>query len=108
LVGAVLAVDLAPRRVPAITGALMVLGRRFAQEIGPFDEEFVWGHYEDADLCLRARVAGGTVLLDPGLAFWHYEGKGSVRRPEHVGSGLYNRWLFTRRWGDTLGDANHA
>jgi GT2 family glycosyltransferase len=97
-----------PRRVPAVTGALMVFDRRFGRELGLFDEDFVWGHYEDADLCLRAWAAEGAVTVDPLLAFWHYEGKGSVKRPEHTGSGYYNRWLFSKRWGAKLGDANNV
>jgi GT2 family glycosyltransferase len=96
------------RPVPAITGALMVFDRRFFRELGAFDETFIYGHYEDADLCLRARAAGGQVILDPELAFWHYEGKGSVKRPEHAGSGLYNRWLFSQRWGRQLEGANNV
>ncbi len=98
----------ATRPVPAVSGALMVFDRGFFRRLGGFDEDFVYGHYEDADLCLRARAAGGAVLLDPDLAYWHYEGKGSVKRPEHVGSGLYNRWLFSQRWGAKLEDANHV
>lgn len=96
------------RPVPAISGALMIFDRGFFRRIGGFDEDFVYGHYEDADLCLRARADGGRVLLDPDLAYWHYEGKGSIKRPEHVGSGLYNRWLFSQRWGGKLEDANHV
>ena len=96
----------AVRAVPAVTGALMVFDRRFGQELGLFDEDFLYGHYEDADLCLRARAAGGEVVLDPALAFWHYEGRGSVKRPEHKGSGLVNRWLFSNRWGTRLEGAN--
>ncbi|MBV1797734.1 glycosyltransferase family 2 protein [Siccirubricoccus sp. G192] len=98
----------AARPVPAVSGALMVFDRRFGRELGLFDEDFVYGHYEDADLCLRARGAGGSVILDPDLAFWHYEGKGSVKRPEHAGSGLYNRWLFSQRWAGKLEDANNV
>ncbi len=92
-----------PRAVPAVSGALMLLDRRFALELGPFDEGYVFGHYEDADLCLRVREAGGEVLLDPALAFWHYEGRGSITRPEHRGSAIHNRWRFSRRWAAQLG-----
>lgn len=98
----------APRRVPAITGALMLLDRAFYERIGGFDTGFIFGHYEDADLCLRIRQAGGGVLLDPALAYWHYEGMGSAKRPAQAGARLYNRWLFTRRWGDRLDAANNV
>jgi len=90
------------RSVPAITGALMVIDRGVFMRMGGFDEEIIFGHYEDADLCLRIKDAGGRVLIDPSLAFWHYEGLGSIKRPEHIGSNLYNRWYFSQRWGREL------
>ncbi len=96
------------RPVPAVTGALMLIERDLFESMQGFDTNFIYGHYEDADLCLRIRRAGGRVLLDPGLAYWHYEGMGSVKRPEQAGSALYNRWRFSQAWGERLGDANHA
>lgn len=94
--------DDAPRAVQAVSGALMLMGTALARELGPFDEGYVLGHYEDADLCLRLAEASGEVVVDPALSFWHYEGRGSVQRPEHRGSALYNRWRFSRRWGARL------
>ena len=58
----------------------------------------MFGHYEDADLCLRSLQEGVPAWLQD-VRFWHLEGKGSVRRPPHEGGSLVNRWLFTRRWG---------
>jgi GT2 family glycosyltransferase len=92
----------APREVPALTGALMILEKALYERLHGFSTAFIFGHYEDADLCLRVRQAGGRVVLDPALAYWHYEGMGSVKSPEHVGSGLYNRWFFARTWGRRL------
>jgi GT2 family glycosyltransferase len=96
----------APRAVPAVTGALMILDRSLYEEMQGFDTGYIFGHYEDADLCLRIRAAGGSVVLDPALAYWHYEGMGSSKRPSQAGARLYNRWLFARRWGDRLEAAN--
>ena len=45
------------RRVPAVTGACILLDRSLWNELGGFDAEFVNGG-EDVDLCLRARAAG--------------------------------------------------
>jgi hypothetical protein len=95
--------DAAPRPVPAVSGALMLMDRGMARDLGPFDEGFVFGHYEDADLCLRLAQSGGEVLVDPALSFWHYEGRGSITRPEHAGSAMFNRWRFSRRWGARQG-----
>jgi len=103
--------DTAPetvREVPALTGAMMILERATFQKLGGFSRSFVFGHYEDADLCLRVRDAGGRVLLDPALAYWHYEGMGSIKKPEHVGSNLYNRWYFSRLWGRRLAESRNV
>ncbi len=90
------------RPVPALTGALMVLSKTLYEQMGGFNTEIIFGHYEDADLCLRVQEHGGRALLDPALAYWHYEGMGSVKRPEHIGSNMYNRWYFSNCWGNRI------
>lgn len=90
------------KRVVAVSGALMVARRSVWESVGGFDEDFVYGHYEDADLCLRLKQRGGVVVYEPRLGFWHFEGMGAVHRPEHGGAALYNRWLFSHRWGSEL------
>ncbi len=97
-----------PRRVPAVTGALMLIEKALFERVDGFDPRFISGYFEDADLCLRVRKAGGEVRLDPALAYWHYEGMGSAKRPAQAGAQIYNRWLFTRRWGASLKQANHV
>ncbi len=94
--------NIATRPVPAVSGALMVFDRADYDKLGGFDEQFVYGHYEDADLCLRYTAKGWKVLYDAALTFWHYEGRGSIRRPEHAGAVHYNRWLFSRKWSGSL------
>jgi len=90
------------RPVPAVSGALMVFDRADYDKLGGFDENFIYGHYEDADLCLRYADKGWKVLYDAALAFWHYEGRGSIKRPEHAGAAHYNRWLFSKNWSAWL------
>ncbi len=92
--------------VPALTGALLVLEKSLYERLKGFSTDYIFGHYEDADLCLRVKQAGGRVILDPALSYWHYEGMGSIKQPEHIGSGLYNRWLFARTWGKQLKDSD--
>jgi GT2 family glycosyltransferase len=101
-------------KVPAVSGAMMVIDRNDFVRAGGFDEGFIHGHYEDADLCLRFATQGGMregkdggerdwkVLCDPALAFWHYEGCGSIRQPEQEGALQVNRWRFSRKWQDFL------
>ena len=91
-----------PAQVDAVSGALMLMTRATYDRLGGFNEGFVYGHYEDADLCLRNARDGGASRYEPSLRYWHYEGMGSVKRPEHLGSAQYNRWLFSTLWSAEL------
>ena len=44
----------ASRPVPAVTGAFMSIDRAWFEKLGGFTEDYVFGHYEDADLCLKS------------------------------------------------------
>ncbi len=89
------------RRVPAVTGAFISADRAWFERLGGFSEEYVFGHYEDADLCMKSWREGGEVWLHD-LPLWHLEGKGSVRRSAHEGGSMINRWHFTRTWLPTM------
>jgi hypothetical protein len=52
-------------------------------------------------LCLKS-LAKGTAPWIHDIRLWHLEGKGSTRLPHHEGGSLVNRWLFSRRWIDTI------
>jgi GT2 family glycosyltransferase len=94
---------LASRPVPAVTGAFISADRAWFESLGGFSLEYVFGHYEDADLCLKSFAAGKPVWLH-NVPFWHLEGKGSTRRVVHEGGSTVNRWHFTRTWGDLVAD----
>ena len=85
------------RPVPAVTGAFVSVDRDWFERLGGFTEDYVFGHYEDADLCLKSLEQGTPSWLH-AIRLWHLEGKGSTRRQHHEGGSLVNRWLFTRRW----------
>ena len=85
------------RPVPAVSGAFISSDREWFEQLGGFDEKYILGHYEDADLCLRSFEQGVPSWLHD-LRLWHLEGKGSTRRPHHEGASLVNRWQFTKRW----------
>lgn len=65
----------ASRPVPAVTGAFISVDRDWFERLGGFNESFVFGHYEDADLCLTSLEAGVPAWLQD-VRFWHLEGKG--------------------------------
>jgi hypothetical protein len=92
-----------PRPVPAITGAFMSMERVWFEQLGGFTESYVFGHYEDADLCLKS-IQRGTVPWIHDIQLWHLEGQGSHRLPVHEGGSLANRWLFTTTWSEQVSD----
>ena len=97
------------RPVPAVTGAFISSERAWFERLGGFTEDFVFGHYEDADLCLKSLESGVPAWIQD-IRLWHLEGRGSTRLPPHEGGSAVNRWLFSRRWDgfvsrDLLGPA---
>lgn len=90
-----------PRPVPAVTGAFMSVDRSWFEQLGGFNEDFIFGHYEDADLCLKS-IGKGTAPWLQDIRMWHLEGKGSTRRLPHEGGSIVNRWLFSRMWTPTI------
>ena len=91
------------RPVQAVTGAFMSLERSWFERLGGFTEDFVFGHYEDADLCLKSLELGVAPWIH-NIAMWHLEGKGSTRLPVHEGGSLVNRWIFTGQWIEVIKD----
>ena len=85
------------RPVPAVTGAFISTDRAWYERLGGFTEDYVFGHYEDADLCLKS-LELGTPSWMHDIRLWHLEGKGSTRQPHHEGGSLVNRWLFSKTW----------
>jgi GT2 family glycosyltransferase len=91
------------RPVPAVTGAFISCERSWFEKLGGFTEDYIFGHYEDADLCLKS-IEGGTLPWLHDIKMWHLEGKGSTRLPVHNGGSLVNRWIFSSKWGATISD----
>ena len=91
------------RPVPAVTGAFISAARDWFERLDGFSEDYIFGHYEDADLCLKSLEAGRPAWLHDAK-LWHLEGKGSDRQPQHEGGAVVNRWLFTKSWQDLLQD----
>ncbi len=89
------------RPVPAASGAFLSVDRGWFEHLGGFSEDYVFGHYEDADLCLRSLDAGVPAWVRD-IPMWHLEGRGSTRQAEHEGATIVNRWLFSRRWVDRI------
>jgi GT2 family glycosyltransferase len=91
----------APRPVPAVTGAFMSADRGLYERLDGFTETYVFGYYEDADLCLKS-IQTGIVPWIHDIKLWHLEGQGSHRLPVHEGGSLVNLWLFTNTWSEVV------
>jgi GT2 family glycosyltransferase len=98
---------LVSRPVPAVSGAFMSVEREWFESLGGFPPEYIYGYYEDADLCLKSFSAGKPAWLHY-LPFVHFEGKGSVYRPAQEGGRLVNRWHFTKVWGEIVKESIHG
>jgi GT2 family glycosyltransferase len=66
-------------QVDAVTGACLAIRRTDFEMLGGFDEGY-WNGYEDVDLCLTARAAGGTVVYEPASVVIHHESQSGPER----------------------------
>ncbi len=62
-----------PRQVDYVTGAAMGFRRDLLERVGPLDEGFWPGYFEDADFCFRAREAGYEIWYVPDAVLIHAE-----------------------------------
>ena len=87
-------------RCAMITGACMLMRRGLADRLGGFDEGFIIGDFEDADLCTRLRAIGAGAAVDHGIQFYHLERQSQATLDDGWRSKLtlYNAWLYDQRW----------
>ena len=96
-----------PRELTSAGGPCMLLTRELLAAVGPFDEAYSPGYFEDSDLCFRAREAGFSLLYAPSAEVVHrakvtssavaQEGKLDV-----WGKFAENERRFRARWADRL------
>jgi len=56
-----------------ITGASMLIHKKYFQEVGFFDEKYFM-YYEDSDWCYRAIKLGYKLAVEPKAVIYHKEG----------------------------------
>jgi GT2 family glycosyltransferase/glycosyltransferase involved in cell wall biosynthesis len=91
------------RRAVDYCSACALLVRRDVWEaLGGFDESFLLGYYEDADLCLRIQEMGLKVLYEPSAVVNHHE-HASSSSPDTLNF-LFkeNHARFCEKWGERL------
>jgi GT2 family glycosyltransferase len=89
---------------PGLLGACMLVRRKVFDQIGLFDEGFIYGGCEDVDFLWRAQRAGITTGVT-GSAFIHHFGMVTQNAVKQQESKLYptqNLAHFRRKWGRTV------
>lgn len=83
-------------------GICFMVRRAVFEKIGPFDENFRIGQFEDADFFLRAKAAGFQ-LGTTGRAFLHHYGSITQKaiRPRAGPYEAENRAYYRKKWGLT-------
>ena len=80
-------------------GYCMVIRREVIDTLGPLDDIYHFGYFDDTDYCKRAQKAGFKTVLAKGAYIYH---KGSVSFKKLADSGdLFekNEKIFFERWG---------
>ncbi len=85
------------RRVPAVSGACLMIGRGTYEELDGLSGMYVQGDYEDTDLCLRLKEAGLDTWYLPTVELYHLEGQSYALETRQAMS-RYNIWLHSRTW----------
>jgi GT2 family glycosyltransferase len=92
------------RRVPGVTGAALLARRAAFEAVGGFCTDYIVGDFEDSDLCLKLRAAGGEIAYEPAAELFHFERQSIALHDGHARTlaGVVNRRLHHRRWGGAM------
>lgn len=74
-----------------------LMRRSTMDAIGPLDERFVLGNYEDNDYCLRVQRAGGRIVIDPATYMFHV-GSVTMRALDYEYLLESNAQIFAEKW----------
>jgi GT2 family glycosyltransferase/glycosyltransferase involved in cell wall biosynthesis len=72
----------ARREVVAVTGSALLMDAGVYHEVGGWTELYEY-YFEDIDLCLKARSAGHTVLVEPAAVVHHHVSATMTIESEH-------------------------
>ncbi|PIE39951.1 MAG: glycosyltransferase [Gammaproteobacteria bacterium] len=89
-------------RVPACSGACMLLPKALYEQLGGMDEGYFL-HVDDLDFCLRLQQQGGQICIQRNSVFAHYQGTSVVsgKRVARHKRNSFNRYFakhFPRFW----------
>ncbi|CAD5915773.1 UDP-N-acetylglucosamine--peptide N-acetylglucosaminyltransferase 110 kDa subunit [Planktothrix agardhii] len=88
------------RRVPAVTGACLMIKKDLYQQIGGYTTEYIIGDFEDSDLCFKCSELGYESWYFAEVELYHLERQSMVLNNDFSGtlSWRYNAWLHHRKW----------
>jgi hypothetical protein len=87
-------------RADMITAACLLMATSLAREVGGFDEDYLIGDFEDADLCRRLAAKNRAVAVETAVVCHHLERQSQARLGGHwrMNVTLFNAWRHQRRW----------
>lgn len=87
----------------AVTGACLMIRAETFKAINGFDEALAVG-FNDVDLCLRVKQAGGKVLIDGHAVLYHYESatRTRSRQLEHP----LDTEIMTQKWSALISEGD--
>ena len=94
-----------PRRVPAVTGACLMVSRQLYDELGGLAEDYIINDFEDADFCHQVAEAGGAIWYEPRVQLYHIERQSISRSGDAAARHLVtlvNMWKHGQRWKHRL------
>jgi GT2 family glycosyltransferase len=91
-------------RVPAVTGACLMIEQALFHRLGGWSEQYVLGDFEDSDLCLRAHQQGWKVYYTPEVELYHLERQSAAAGEEIWRQNLnfHNMLKHSRNWGAVI------
>jgi GT2 family glycosyltransferase len=95
------------RRVPAVTGACLMVDRARYEQLGGLRGQFVQGDYEDSDLCLRLHEEGLECWYLPRAELYHLEAQSYPNELRRMTT-AYNTWLQSHLWDERIAELMDA
>ena len=92
------------RKVPAVTGACMMIQRNIWETIGGLSTDYVIGDFEDSDLCLKCTKLGLDNWYVADIELYHPERQSMPHHPHytHTIAWRYNARVHHRRWHSAI------
>jgi GT2 family glycosyltransferase len=98
-------------KVPAVTGACLLLRRSDFDRVAGWDTGYLVGDFEDSDLCLKLCTIGLEIAYNPNVQLIHLErqsfkllGEGDFRTRVTI----YNAARHQRRWESLIASNNES